>query len=55
MKVLLVEDDQYMQELLAATLTSHRHTVDVANDGVLGLELASDWDFDLILLDVQLP
>lgn len=55
MKILLVEDDQSLAELLTATLTAHRYTVDVATDGQTGLELATLWNYDLILLDVQIP
>ncbi|PPS39620.1 response regulator [Chroococcidiopsis sp. TS-821] len=55
MKVLLVEDDSSISECLATTLTSHRYTVDVAGDGQLGLELALQGEYDIILLDVILP
>lgn len=55
MKILLVEDDQSTSELLVTTLTAHRYTVDVATDGQTGLELASLWNYDVLILDVQLP
>ncbi|MDX2241100.1 MAG: response regulator [Leptolyngbyaceae cyanobacterium bins.302] len=55
MKILLIEDDQNTGEFLTSILTAHRYTVDLANDGQIGLELASLWKYDLILLDLELP
>ncbi len=55
MKILLVEDDQSTGEFLTSVLTAHRYTVDLARDGQTGLELANLWQYDLILLDVELP
>lgn len=55
MKILLIEDDQSTGEFLTSILTAHRYTVDLASDGQTGLELASLWNYDLILLDVELP
>lgn len=55
MKILLVEDDPAISQVLATTLTSHRYTVDVATDGKTGLELATLWTYDLLLLDIELP
>jgi diguanylate cyclase (GGDEF)-like protein len=55
MKILLVEDDQTTGEFLTSVLTAHRYTVDLASDGQTGLELATLWKYDLILLDVELP
>jgi DNA-binding response OmpR family regulator len=54
-KILLVEDDQHTCELMAATLEAHRYAVDVVTDGESGLEMALQWPYDLILLDVMLP
>lgn len=55
MKILLVEDDQYTSQVLSATLCSHHYAVDAIADGSAGLDLASRWNYDLILLDVGLP
>jgi diguanylate cyclase (GGDEF)-like protein len=55
MKILLIEDDQSTGEFLTSILTAHRYTVDLASDGQTGLELASLWKYDLILLDIELP
>jgi DNA-binding response OmpR family regulator len=55
MKILLVEDDPSTAQFLCATLNSYRYTVDVASDGQTGLELVSQWEYDLIVLDVMIP
>jgi diguanylate cyclase (GGDEF)-like protein len=55
MKILLVEDDLSIGEFLSRTLTAYRYTVDIATDGQLGLELAIQGEYAVILLDVMLP
>ncbi|MBW4472173.1 MAG: response regulator [Stenomitos rutilans HA7619-LM2] len=55
MKILLVEDDEPVAAMLVDVLTAQHYTVDVAADGELGLELAINWDYELILLDLQIP
>ncbi|MCT7985869.1 response regulator [Laspinema sp. A4] len=55
MRILLVEDDEPIAQALVTTLKHQNHVVDVATDGILGLELAEACDYDLLLLDVMLP
>lgn len=55
MKILLVEDDLQTSELLTETLLTHRYVVDVIADGAIALEMAVQWNYDLILLDILLP
>src|SRR5260370_30602073 len=55
MRILVVEDDAKMAELLRRGLTGQGHTVDVAADGVNGLEKSQSESFDAILLDIMLP
>ena len=55
MKILFVEDDQHTCELISATLNANRYAVDVVADGESGLDMAIQWSYDLILLDVMLP
>jgi DNA-binding response OmpR family regulator len=54
-KILLVEDDELIGSMLFEALVAHRYTVDVAADGQAGLELATNFDYDLILLDWLIP
>ena len=55
MKILLVEDDQDLAALLAATVSKHNGVVDIAPDGEMGLAMVEQWDYDVIVLDVGLP
>ncbi|NJR51013.1 MAG: response regulator transcription factor [Leptolyngbyaceae cyanobacterium CSU_1_3] len=55
MKLLLVEDDQDITELLAEALSSENYAIDVALDGQAGWESVTACDYDLLLLDVFLP
>lgn len=55
MHILVVEDEQRLAALLKRVLTEERHTVDVAHDGNMGLDLAVSDTYDLVVLDVMLP
>ncbi len=55
MKLLVVEDERRLAEYLRRGLGQAGFSVDVAHDGVDGLHLASERDYDAIILDVMLP
>ncbi len=55
MKILIVEDDDSLAQVVAAMLQQQRSLVDIAVDGQEGWELATAFSYDLILLDVMLP
>ena len=55
MKILLVEDDLSTRELLVFHLTAARYTVEQAADGMTAKDLAAHWNYDLILLDLNIP
>ena len=55
MRILVIEDDARMAELLKRGLTQDRHSVDIADDGLAGLERARSQPYDTIVLDVMLP
>jgi len=55
MRILVVEDEVRMAELLRKGLSEHGHTVMTAVDGAEGLKLTLDCEFDVVLLDVGLP
>ncbi|MEV5719092.1 response regulator transcription factor [Amycolatopsis mediterranei] len=55
MRVLVVEDDEEMALTVAAGLRRARMAVDVALDGASGLERALCNDYDVIVLDRDLP
>lgn len=55
MRILVVEDEPRMMELLRRGLQEHGCAVMTARDGETGLEIASRCDFDAIVLDIGLP
>ena len=54
-RILVVEDDLDIQELLKNFLQEAGYSIVLANDGVEALSIFSDVQFDLILLDIMLP
>ncbi len=54
-RILIVDDEPAVADLIEAVLTGEGYTVAVARDGAQGLMLARDWKPDLILMDVMLP
>ena len=55
MKILVIEDEVKTVKFLKKGLTEAGYVVDVASEGLEGLHLALEVDFDLIILDVMLP
>src|SRR6201986_165856 len=55
MKVLIVEDEIKTAKFLKKGLNEAGFVVDVARDGLEGLHLAREVEFDLVILDVLLP
>jgi DNA-binding response OmpR family regulator len=55
LRVLVVEDELKMAELLRRALEEQRWSVQVAHTGPDGLRMARDFPFDAITLDVMLP
>lgn len=55
MRLLIVEDDRALADLLRRGLTQEDHSVDICSDGTSGLEQAENIDYDAIILDVMLP
>jgi DNA-binding response OmpR family regulator len=54
-KILIIEDDSGIALGVKNDLTLEGHDVEVAKDGLVGLERARGGEFDLILLDIMLP
>ena len=55
MRILLVEDEPRMADVIAKGLREHTYAVDIAIDGDAALYQVSINDYDLIILDVLLP
>ncbi len=54
-KILIVEDEEHIQELLRFNLQNNGYDVLVASDGLQGLTMAKEEQPDLMLLDLMLP
>ena len=54
-KILIVEDDEFLRSLLAEKLRGSQYEVAEAETGERAMEIISDFDPDLILLDLLLP
>lgn len=55
MKVLVIEDDQRLSNLLRRGLEENNYNVDVAYDGLSGKKLAFANDYSIIITDIVLP
>ncbi|MEM9925538.1 MAG: response regulator [Cyanobacteria bacterium P01_D01_bin.50] len=55
MRILLLEDDKVLSDVLVKSLTHQNYVVDAVHDGEIGWEYARDGNYELILIDVGLP
>ncbi len=55
MRVLIIEDDKRLARLIHSVLDEENYTVDAANDGDTGLELALRGTYDVAVIDWMLP
>ncbi len=54
-KVLIVEDDKFLSELISTKLDKEGYDIALAGDGETGLKQADQFMPDIILLDIMLP
>ena len=54
-KVLVVDDDALVRDILKEHLARAGHEVMLAKDGAAGVEAARTWRPDLVLLDFEMP
>jgi len=55
MKILVIEDDSLISEVVKSGLEQSHYKVDVAFDGKTGLDMALDHPYAVIVLDLMLP
>src|SRR5438552_10311816 len=55
MRLLGIEDEEKLAQVVKRALVAETFSVDVAHDGREGLDLANSYDYDLIVLDLLLP
>lgn len=54
-KILVIEDNELNLKLMKDILEAQGYDVETASDGQDGIQKANDNEFDLILLDIQMP
>lgn len=55
MKILVIEDEKLIADILKKGLEYHRFSVDVAYNGKDGYALTQQFEYDVIILDLMLP
>lgn len=55
MKILIIEDEKLIADILKKGLEYHRFSVDVAYNGSTGYDLTQQYEYDVIVLDLMLP
>ena len=55
MRILIVEDEKKLIDILQRSLKSEGYTVDGVNTAADGLEYIKTYHYDLVILDIQLP
>ena len=55
MRLLVIEDESKLADYLHKGLSENGYVVDVARDGIEGRHLATQGEYDLLLLDLMLP
>ncbi len=54
-KILVIDDDETIQDLLKNTLELNGYLVETANDGQFGFEKAVTDSYDLVTMDIKMP
>lgn len=54
-QILIIEDDHYIAELQRDYFLLHDYGVTISHNGLEGLNMALTGDFDLVIIDLQLP
>jgi signal transduction histidine kinase/DNA-binding response OmpR family regulator/HPt (histidine-containing phosphotransfer) domain-containing protein len=55
LRILLAEDNKINQQLVTMLLRKAEHQVDVVENGELAFEAVRDADYDVVLMDIQMP
>ncbi len=55
MRILIVEDDAALASFIRKGLEAEHHAVDIASEGNQGRSMAMEFDYDLVILDLNLP
>ena len=55
LRILIIDDDSDVRERLGSILRRRGYSVCLAEDGLEGLEIAKNWDIDIIFCDIVMP
>ena len=55
LRILVVDDQEHMRELLVEALSADGHGVDAAENGMAALKLFEAQPYDLVVSDLQMP
>ena len=54
-KILIIEDDAAISNLIKSALTREGYSCEIASDGLIGEQMFDSGSWDLVLLDLMLP
>lgn len=55
MRILVVDDDEILVEIVKDSLEQQRHIVDIAEDGLIAWDYVESGEYELVILDINLP
>ena len=55
MKILIVEDEKQLREVISESLLKERYVVETADTAAAAFDKITAYDYDCILLDIMLP
>lgn len=55
MKILIIEDEQGLREVIRESLEKEKYIVETAHDFISGMEKIGSYDYDCVLIDIMLP
>ncbi len=54
-QILVIDDERSIRNTLKEVLEYEKHEVDIAEDGLVGLEILKEKSFDIVLCDIKMP
>ena len=55
LRILVVDDQEHMRELLVEALSADEHTVEAAENGMAAVKMFDAQAYDLVVSDLQMP
>jgi len=54
-KILVIDDERAIRNSLKEILEYEKHIVDLAEDGIIGIEMFQNNSYDVVLCDIKMP